>query len=288
MSRILQTAAAVASLGTVCAVVYWGVTLSQLDPNTVPVIRKAAGPARIAPEDPGGLKADHQGLAVNAVQAQGSVEIPTERVVLAPRTGVLLDEDLSGAMLVAARATNDAPISAAFETGAQTISVPHAQANVDDSQIDLEIPEVSATPTPTAAEPVKELAKVVEPLPADLIRPKSRPRGLVQLASLEKGITPKPVTTKIGEPLDSVPLGSKLVQLGAFDSIKGARSIWAKTLTKHSDLLGSKDYIIQKADSGGRVFYRLRVAGFDGADDARALCTALKSRKTPCIAVTAR
>jgi hypothetical protein len=49
-----------------------------------------------------------------------------------------------------------------------------------------------------------------------------------------------------------------------------------------------KSRVIQKAQSGGRTFYRLRVAGFDDISDARRFCSALLAEKAACIPVKMR
>ena len=59
------------SLVVIGGFVYWTVNLGTRDPREVPIIRAMEGPSRVAPEDPGGRKARHQGLAVNAVQSDG-------------------------------------------------------------------------------------------------------------------------------------------------------------------------------------------------------------------------
>ena len=48
---------------------------------------------RIRPENPGGQLARHQGLAVNAIAAEGIAEGPVDQVVLAPRGAALTAED---------------------------------------------------------------------------------------------------------------------------------------------------------------------------------------------------
>ena len=45
--------------------------------------------------------------------------------------------------------------------------------------------------------------------------------------------------------------------------------------------------VIQKAESGGKIFYRLRAAGFSDISDARQFCTAI-SDKVACIPVVTR
>ncbi len=281
MRRILQPLTALVSLGTLAGIVYWGVTIAQLDPNTVPVIAKINGPARVAPADPGGLRADHQGLAVNAVQAQGGVETPTERVVLAPRTIGLTVEDVAGANLVALIQDEETKIKASKTKLVSPVIVKAPEPDIIDQPEQFAALDIETTAT-DAPKPKAFFAELA-PLPADVIRPRARPRTLVpEIVVQEQKVA------SIGDPLSTVELGSKLVQLGAFDSFEGAKNQWSVILRSNKDLLAKKDYIIQSANSGGRKFYRLRAVGFGSIGEARALCTALKSRKTPCIAVTAR
>ena len=49
----------------------WGYQLAVRDVSGVPVVRALEGPMRVAPDDPGGEQAEHQGLAVNNVAAEG-------------------------------------------------------------------------------------------------------------------------------------------------------------------------------------------------------------------------
>ncbi|MDA8752312.1 hypothetical protein N9M58_02240, partial [Amylibacter sp.] len=73
MSRFLNILATVSSVSVFGVLVWWGLTLSQLDPNDIPVIKKANGPARVSPEEPGGKQADHQGLSVSEVQTANGI-----------------------------------------------------------------------------------------------------------------------------------------------------------------------------------------------------------------------
>lgn len=85
-----------------------------------------------------------------------------------------------------------------------------------------------------------------------------------------------------------VPLGTWLVQIGAYDSREVAQSEWKRIAGRNSDLFSAKKYVIQMAESGGRKFYRLRAVGFDDAKSSKSFCSALKQRKLDCIAVALR
>ena len=96
MSRFLNLLAAIASFGAFAALIQWGITLSTLDPSDIPVIKKAEGPARVAPDDPGGEIVGSQGLAINAIQSKGEAESTASQVTLAPRAHPFQPEDVAG------------------------------------------------------------------------------------------------------------------------------------------------------------------------------------------------
>lgn len=87
---------------------------------------------------------------------------------------------------------------------------------------------------------------------------------------------------------DSLPAGTRLAQLGAYDSADIARAEWDKLNLRFEEYLEGKQRVIQKASSGGRTFYRLRAMGFDDLSAARRFCSALVSENTDCIPVTIR
>lgn len=59
-----KLAGAAIFLGVVGAMGLWSYRLGTRDATEVPVIKAMAGPARVAPENPGGTQAAHQGLEV--------------------------------------------------------------------------------------------------------------------------------------------------------------------------------------------------------------------------------
>lgn len=278
MSRLFKALSASAlSIGLFGGLFYWGYALSNLDPHNVPVIRKVAGPARVAPVDPGGDIADYQGLTVNEVQAVGTAGVTSDRVVLAPTTGDLSDEDLAASALIEAVVKTDTSrvISEGIQTDEANLTF---AAGVVENVGFVEGAEADAGIDPEAI--LKDaIAKAMEtPVPVDMLRPQMRPKSLVT----------KVAYAKAEQPLKNVEAGTKLIQLGAFDSVEIAKTEWKKLRNEHGDLLGSKQQLVQKASSGGRQFYRLRAVGFQNADASRALCSALIARGTACIPVTAR
>ncbi len=265
----LNWAIAGASLAVIAGFGYWAFSLGTRDPNEVPIIRAMEGPARVQAENPGGDQASHQGLAVNSVQSEGGVAAPSDTVTLAPVPEPLSSEDLASANLV----TPVAPPKqqAPQETAAEVI----AKAIVQDQA------------APIAAEPTPRILSGTRFSPSKSLRPASRPEGLIlRLTEIRPAVAALPDAAY--EFVDSVPLGTRLVQLGAYDSSALAKREWGKLFAKHEDLLEGKKRLVQAAESGGRKFFRLRAVGFNNKDESRTLCSALLARGTPCIPVTAR
>ena len=86
----------------------------------------------------------------------------------------------------------------------------------------------------------------------------------------------------------SIPAGTRLAQLGAFESAEVAAREWSRLSGRFGDYLDGKDRVIQKAESGGRTFYRLRAMGFSDLADARRFCAALVAERAECIPVVTR
>jgi hypothetical protein len=92
-STVLNWIGAALSLALIAGLGYWAYQLIVRDVTGVPVVRALEGPMRIAPEDPGGSTAAYQGLAVNAIAAEGTAAAPADTLVLAPAEVNLTEED---------------------------------------------------------------------------------------------------------------------------------------------------------------------------------------------------
>lgn len=93
LTNMTNIAGAVVSLALIAGVGVWGYKLMVRDVSGIPVVRAVQGDMRVRPEEPGGQLAMNQGLAVNAVAADGGTQPPADRFVLAPRPVALADED---------------------------------------------------------------------------------------------------------------------------------------------------------------------------------------------------
>lgn len=317
---------AITSVGVLGVMVYWGLQLVQRDPNEVPVIKAMEGPARALPEDPGGTQSSYTGLAVNSVQSEGEAEGPADRVVLAPAPRNLLAEDVPVAQLAEPAEADEKPAATLILDSVEDAvsdggsGDPEGQ-DVIASLIELEQRQQADTPITLTVRDVPEgmridssgtevrlvseealveadadpeaTAKTDLPggtkfAPATSVLPQFR-SNQVKLAKAEAvgvaaSAAPKPLSREVPE----APLGTRLIQLGAYDSRETALKEWVRISAKHHDLLGNKGFLVQHVETGGRQFYRLRAVGFADSTESKAMCSALIQRGAQCIPVVAR
>jgi hypothetical protein len=289
---IVNWAGALVSLGLVVGMGVWAFQLTMRDVSGVPVIRALEGPMRVPPADPGGVQAAHQGLAVNRI-AEGEEAGPVpDRLVLAPPP-----VDLEAIELASASASGLAARGASGQPAAGT----ETQALINRL---LEQANPSAGPTPEAA-PQPEVETVTAPAPAPVattgasvipasvpgvarsLRPASRPAVIAARATAPAAAAPE--ADQVAEiAAASLPEGTRLVQLGAFDTPDIARAEWDRLTARFPDFFAGRARVIEEASSGGSAFYRLRAHGFDDLAASRRFCAALMAQNAPCIPVTVR
>lgn len=294
--RALNIGGAVCSVALVLGLGIWGYRLAVRDVSGVPVFRAIEGPLRTAPADPGGQQASYQGLSVNAVAAAGVARPVPESLRLAPQEVDLTDEDVAGladlplsAVSAEAGAQDMAPTPVLADDGQAGVSAALAEAMGDEGGVATPAPVVTdaaldvATDAITASEAVLPMEEA-EAEPS--VRPRARPATLQQAAAKVTETVEPPVAAPVD--VASLTAGAQLVQLGAFDTENQAQQEWSRLEGQFATLLSGKAMVVQAAQSGGRTFYRLRAAGFGGAEDARAFCNTLLTGNSTCIPVTQR
>ena len=280
---IAQFIGAFLSLALAIGIGVWAYKLIMRDVSGIPVIAASSDPMRIAPEDPGGTSAQNQGLSVNAVAEEGSVTNP-QKVTLAPRPVVLVTDDLASKELKqkateALRVSNIETTSLDMNVLADEIVGDSPEPSIADVQIDGNQVE-NALRLALSGEIEQEAED--ERQSAASLRPRARPSDIspapnsVELASVQE-IAP-----------ENIPAGTALVQLGAFDSEAIARTEWMRLSQKFPSFMAERSRVIQRADRGGRIFYRLRADGFADLNDARRFCALLVASNADCIPVTVR
>lgn len=293
LGALVNILGAVLSVALIAGVSVWGYRLMVRDVSGVPVVRAMDGPMRLSPADPGGRQAAFQGLAVNSVAAEGVAGPAPDRVVLAPAPVTLTEADMAARRPPAA--------------------VP-AQAPVAPDAIPAPIQVAAVLPVPGAADVAPAAAQPLAVLPADapgLARspiPRPRPGGLTARTQSPATTAPAgatgrdsvaeavlddlvarmaaPRVTEI-DPATLAP-GTRLVQLGAYDTAAEARAAWDALANRFGGFFDGQARVVEAATSGGRDFFRLRAHGFRDEPEARRFCSVLLAENVDCIPVLVR
>ncbi|PIE18168.1 MAG: sporulation protein [Proteobacteria bacterium] len=309
-STALTYAGGVLSLAIMAGVAVWGVKLVRRDVSGIPVVYAMEGAMREAPSDPGGDVAANAGLSVNAVAAEGmAAEVPPS-VLLAPEEQMIAVDDLTEIQPMAEAEPAPQVAAAQPEPAAQPDAADPLAGNAEMmALVENLIVEEGLTPlTPLAQDDTDRVTVMVNGQPvqtrsAPLVpasaggvisapRPPVRPAALrterqdVADAVAMAVATAAPGIQVVGA--NDLPAGMRLVQLGAYDSPEVAVREWDRLAARFSDYFGARERVIQKADAGGRTFYRLRVKGFSDLGDARRFCSALQAGRADCIPVVTR
>lgn len=301
-ATLINLSGGLVSIALLVGVGIWGYNTLARDVSEVPVVRAATDPMRVAPEDPGGRLGGNIGLAVNKVAAEGLAEKPADRLILAPAPVRLSLEDQPGQMIVAqqkAEAAAEEAMRMAAAEQADPVAALTARLLKDAEPLSG---EAVAPPTEDSniarallraeqmaeAEETKAAMEVQTTSAGTALRPRMRPVVLATTAPQAPIGAPTTLQPAVDVDPDTIAVGTLLAQLGAYDSIETARKEWDRFATRFGDYMTDKHRVIQKASSGGRTFYRLRVMNFDDMSAARHFCAALVAENADCIPVVVK
>jgi hypothetical protein len=284
---VAQILSAVLSITLAISISVWAYKLVVRDVSGIPVISASNEPMRVAPENPGGMATAHQGLSVNEV-AEEVVSIDPEQVTLAPRPVALIPDDLPPKDLSETMelTTQDTILNPSTETDMAALANKISKDALS-PEGDEKVIEVVTLPKNGIQDALREALKSNDAV-ADIssgtmsisLRPRKRPS--------DAGVTTVAVNVVRDIELEDLAVGTALVQLGAFDSDNVARTVWLRLRQKFPSFMTNRGRVIQRATSGGKVFYRLRAEGFEDLDDARRFCALLVASNADCIPVTVR
>ncbi|WP_224814292.1 SPOR domain-containing protein [Hasllibacter sp. MH4015] len=322
VTQLVNWAGALVSMGLVIGMGVWAWQLMMRDVADVPVIRALEGPMRIAPENPGGSVAENQGLAVNRL-AEGEEAAPVpDQLTVAPGPIELIEVPQIAADVQeqefdnASAATPQPEVNAVNEpveevaaaepedtdalierllaeaqplAGIEESGLPNAADTPDTATPDLvaradtipiSIPGVRRSPRP-ATRPADLQARA---LAAAAVAAPAAPEAEAEAAAT--GVTEDDAGFEIAAA--ELETGTRLVQLGAFDTPDLARAEWARLAQNYPDFFLGRARVIEEASSGGQTFYRLRAHGFSDLSASRRFCAALVAQGAACIPVTVR
>ena len=280
VTNMMNFAGAALSFTLILGVGFWGYKLIMRDVSGIPVVRAMEGDMRVLPDNPGGAVALHAGLSVNEVAALGEAGGPEDRLVLAPRTAGLAQEDLE-AQPTSETSAVTAPVQAETSTAAVLDVTPTAM-DADDI---LALAEQLAAGTAPLAPTDGAIAASV-PGVATSVRPALRPAAFRIIAPAPASGAAAPATaSEVAITTDAFQVGTNLVQLGAFSSPATAAQEWDRLQSRFGQLMTDRERVIQVSNQSSGTWYRLRASGFADRAEARRLCAALQAEGTECIAV---
>lgn len=308
VTRLINWAGAAVSMGLVIGMGVWAFQLMVRDVADVPVIRALDGPMRVAPEDPGGSIAENQGLAVNRLAEGAEAAAVPDQLLLAPPPQDLAEAD------IAAPTDIDEPLEQAFENASAASPLPEIMEEVPLTDIAVEDTDAlierllaEAQPlgdydAPSLGEPAVDLIARADTIPVSVPGVRRSPRPAARPAGLSARAAAAPSAAVAGEVAQGVTddgqgfemaaaeleTGTRLVQLGAFDTPDLARAEWQRLAGNFPDFFLGRARVIEEAASGGQNFYRLRAHGFGDLSASRRFCAALVAQGAACIPVTVR
>ena len=275
------------SLCLLAGAIGWSYQLIVRDINQIPIVRAQLGPLRVAPDNPGGLTAANQGLSVTQL-AVNEKPLLSNEIHLAPAADSLNEESLALKITEGVKSNTD---DETFE-----IKEVNAENNLNLTVLANEIEAGSSSKEEAILSKVAFSQKKMEIENAVSLALSIADDQLASSTSLRPKIRPKSFNENNKEILDQLatnelvskpPMGSAMVQLGAFENKNLAQSEWQRFENLLGSMLISKKMVVEKAESGGKIFYRLRASGFDNISDARQFCTGI-SDKVACIPVVTR
>ena len=275
------------SLSLLTGAIGWSYQLIVRDINQIPIVRAQLGPLRVAPDDPGGLTAANQGLSVTQL-AVNERPLLSDEIFLAPAAEVLSEENvalqISEENSSITNKENFDTLEVSTENSLDLKILPEQNATGLASNNEAVLSTAAFSPKKLEIENAVSLAlSLTNEVDSSFnsLRPKIRPVVLnqIQTDNIAQSVANELVVT--------LPVGSAVVQLGAFESKSLAKIEWQRLEALLGSVLTSKNMVIQKAESGGRILYRLRAFGFDDLSEARQFCSAVND-KVACIPVVIR
>lgn len=265
--RLLPIAVLVVALVAVGAVVWYAYNqgVKSGSEEAAPLLRPE-GPAKVQPDDPGGLRIPHTDKSVyDTVSGDGGAETKVERILPPPEEPRLPSRSETASVSQEpppppsiTQDTNEPLSLGVTGEGEETPPLPSPELTVP-----AEPPTAGATETASAEpkDPPKE-QPAAKPAPAP--EPAPAPSTSAATASLAN---------------------SWRIQVVAAGSEAAAQKVWSARAAAFPTLLGGKTLQIIKFTKGSKTYYRARGGPFADRNAATAACDALKAKKLGCLIV---
>ena len=259
----------------------WGARTLMRDSSGVPVVRALEGPTRVSPSEPGGVPASHQGLTVNQVSSSQKNLFIEEPLQLAPAPITLKVEDIPIGTVIIQEAAEPIKYKKIEALSADAVII---ASNDDEGIVDELASLLAATPLSSSTDNLinkDNTIKILSMTKASNVQLNASFRPKLRSNFLVKTVLDSNIIVGNGK----IPLGTQMVQLGAFSDKQAASQAWVDLSARYSDYFIGKANVILTGKIADQEIYRLRVYGFKDISESRRLCTALRGQKTECYPV---
>lgn len=235
----------------------WGV--GGADSGQLPVVAAESSPAKVAPEEPGGMEIPNQDKRVLNQSEDGEVA-EVERLLPPP-------EEPNPPEV----SSEPAPELPSEE--AQATSDP-AQGGTAQSGQDQGGPVETEQAQPVPEAPQTETA----PPPELSAEPAAGPTSEPETQTAQASDAPEP--PQLTEP----PPDAYVMQLASVRSEETARAEWARMQREHEQLLGDMPLFVQQVELEGRgTYFRIQTGPFPSRSTAQDFCAQLKTAGQDCL-----
>lgn len=288
--------------------------------DSVPLIKAAAGPVKVRPDNPGGLKVPNRDkLVYDRMQKTNGGDTGGERgperllpgpeqPLEKPKPPVKEASGESAAAVAKKTPAKTEKLIAEKKTALKPVKKQTPAAQTNPVAKVPTVKDVNSAKRPTPPPPPQAPATAARTLssgtsfsetakaPPKAAPVKEKTKETAKVAVKTPAPAAKPASSLSAAPpptpsfTPAVPISrdrAYLVQLAAARSSQGAREEWERLRTKHLDLLGRLGLTVTKADlgAGKGIFYRLRAGPLADEGAARSLCRMLISRQVGCLVI---
>ena len=259
------------------------ITMIGYAERDAPLLRPEAGPVKVRPNNPGGLKVPYRDKLVYKRLSNGGSDAPVvERLLPPPESPISLPKQEP--QLPQSKQPITAQVPSLKDVRNVTPPEPAPPS------VAIQSPDHTVGPgkhSPISSDQSKNPSTMTRPLTPGL-------RVAQQLAQEKTIRAAKKTIPEVANAFVSNKKrasGSKSkayqVQLAASRSSERARTEWKRLQRKNLDLLGDLELTVVRVDLGKEkgVFFRLRVGPLSNVSEARQLCSALKKRRIGCLVV---
>lgn len=265
---ILLTLVALLAFATVIWYAYnWG--KGSLDSSALPVIASDSSPIKVRPADEGGVVIPDQDKLIFDSTLETGESAAVEHLLPAPEEPV----DLSGMA-----AKQDAIQVEGLGHQLQASPPPSDVATVEEVPLPAAGPDGAAGSEDVIAQAIESEALATAAGPVEGGAPAAETGAAPTPAPKPAPAKPLPAQTA-QVPTDS----GYLLQLAAMQEEGAAKQEWARLQNAYPQLLGSLSLIIQKADVGGKTYYRILTGPFPTKATVEDICSQLKAKKQSCL-----